>query len=69
MRCSPVRVCPAVSCSPSKLHCVDEDQLVNGLREFISLENQLESSKVSLTQKCDFNLHDAFAIFDQHRFG
>ena len=42
---------------------------MNGLREFISLENQLESSKVSLTQKCDFNLHDAFAIFDQHRFG
>jgi uncharacterized protein (DUF2164 family) len=48
----------------STLHVQEEDALVNGLRDFISLERELESSKVTLTSKPDFNLHDAFVIFD-----
>jgi Ca2+-binding EF-hand superfamily protein len=33
------------------------------------LERELESSKVALTLKPDFNLHDAFRIFDHHHHG
>lgn len=42
---------------------------MNGLRDFISLERELESSKIQMTMKPDFNLHDAFVIFDQCRVG
>ena len=69
--CSPVR-CSPVRCSPVKrpiLHLYEEDQLVNGLRDFIALEREVESSKVALTLKPDFNLHDAFRIFDQGHYG
>lgn len=63
--------CP-IRCSPVKrpiLHLHEEDQLVNGLRDFIALEREVESSKVALTLKPDFNLHDAFRIFDQGHYG
>ena len=71
VRCSPVR-CSPVRCSPVRrpiLHLYEEDQLVNGLRDFIALEREVESSKVALTLKPDFNLHDAFRIFDQCHYG
>lgn len=42
---------------------------MNGLRDLISQERELETNKVTLTMKPDFNLHDAFVIFDQHRHG
>ena len=61
MRCSPVK--------RPILHLHEEDQLVNGLRDFIALEREVESSKVALTLKPDFNLHDAFRIFDQGHYG
>lgn len=64
--CCPVHRSPART-SPAKkaiLHVHEEDSLVNGLRDIISLERELESTKVSLTNKVDFNLHDAFRIFD-----
>lgn len=47
----------------------DEDALVNGLRDFIALEKELEASKITLTQRPDFNLHDAFKIFDRSHHG
>ena len=59
--------CSSIRCSPTKrpiLHLHEEDQLVNSFRDIISLERELESTKVSLTNKPDFNLHDAFRIFD-----
>jgi len=71
VRSSPVRYSP-VRVSPVRrpiLHLHEEDQLVNGLRDFIALERELESSKVALTLKPDFNLHDAFRIFDQGHYG
>lgn len=37
---------------------------MNSLREIITLERELETSKVALTNKPDMNLHDAFRIFD-----
>jgi len=54
--------------SPSRkpiLHLHEEDQLVNSLREMIQLERELESNKTSLALKSDFNLTDAFKIFDR----
>lgn len=43
--------------------------MINGLRDFIALERELETAKVTLTMKPDFNMHDAFVIFDALRHG
>lgn len=37
---------------------------MKGLRELIKTENNIEREKVSLALKTDFNLTDAFKIFD-----
>lgn len=74
---SPVRAACCDDCHDSPTVCVqrpilhlrEEDELVNGLRDFISLERELEASKTALTLKPDFNLHDAFTIFDGSRSG
>ena len=55
--------------SPSRkpiLNIREEDELVHSLRDMIQLERELESNKVSLALKSDFNLTDAFKIFDQN---
>lgn len=54
--------------SPSRkpiLQYPEEDALVQSLREIITLEREIESNKTSLTLKSDFNLTDAFKIFDR----
>jgi Ca2+-binding EF-hand superfamily protein len=71
-RCTPVRHCSHARVSPCKkpiLHLHEEDQLVNGLRDTVAQERELEATKVNLTLKPDFNLHDAFAIFDTNHDG
>ncbi len=57
----PVRVSPV---KKPILPLYEEDQLVNSLRDVVQQERELEASKVNLTLKPDFNLHDAFGIFD-----
>ena len=47
----------------------DEDELVNGLRTLIQNENDIEREKTSLALKSDFNLTDAFKIFDTNYCG
>ena len=44
----------------------EEDHLVYTLKDLISIENQLESAKQSLSLKYDFNLFDAFRLFDKY---
>lgn len=51
------------------LNIREEDELVTSLRDFIQLERELESNKVSLALKSDFNMTDAFKIFDQRYLG
>lgn len=54
--------------SPSRkpiLPLRDEDELVQGLRDMIRIENELESSKTGIALKSDFNMTDAFKIFDR----
>ena len=46
------------------LRLEEEDELVRSLREQISLEKEIENAKISLAQRSDFNLFDAFRIFD-----
>lgn len=41
-----------------------EDETVRALKEYIELESKLENAKVSLALRYDFNLFDAFRIFD-----
>jgi len=64
--CEPVRVSPLAK---PILHLHEEDQLVNGLRDTVAQERELEATKVNLTLKPDFNLHDAFGIFDTNHDG
>lgn len=42
---------------------------MHALRDLISQERELEAAKTTMTLKPDFNLHDAFTIFDNHRTG
>lgn len=71
---SPVR---AASVSPSRmspsrkpiLRVYDEDELVHGLKDLCNAEQDLETAKIALAQKHDFNLRDAFEIFDVPRYG
>ena len=51
------------------LRLEDEDELVRAFREQISLERELENAKISLVQKPDFNVFDAFRIFDLNSNG
>ena len=57
IRRSPVRAQPL-------LRVEEEDELVRSLREQISLEKEIENAKISLAQRPDFNLFDAFRILD-----
>ena len=47
----------------------EEDELVHNLKELIRIENEIEGDKVRLATKPDFNLSDAFKIFDQRGMG
>ena len=72
---SPMR--PAASVSPSRmspsrkpiLRVYDEDELIHGLKDICNAEQDLENSKIALAQKHDFNIRDAFEIFDVPRYG
>ena len=71
---SPARVSPEPPrySSPSRkpvLMVRDEDEMVNGLRDMIRVENDIEREKTSLALKPDFNLTDAFKIFDTNYCG
>lgn len=72
---SPARMAPEPLpryTSPSRkpvLNLRDEDELVNGLRDLIRSENDIEGEKISLALKSDFNLTDAFKIFDVNYCG
>lgn len=48
--------------APSTLNI--EDETVRALKEYIDLENKLENAKINLSSRYDFNLFDAFRIFD-----
>ena len=47
----------------------DEDEMINGLRNMIGGENDVEREKINLALKPDFNMVDAFQIFDTNRDG
>ena len=64
MTSSPVRASP--SRKPT-LRIYDEDELVHSLKELVNLEQELESAKINLALKHDFNMVDAFDIFDVNR--
>jgi len=58
--------------SPSRkpiLRVYDEDELVHGLKDVCNAEQDLENAKIALAQKHDFNIRDAFEIFDVPRYG
>ena len=48
----------------SSMRYNEEKQLVVYLRDLLDLENQLDAAKIDLISKPDFNLVDAFRLFD-----
>jgi Ca2+-binding EF-hand superfamily protein len=71
---SPVRMSPEPRryTSPSRkpvLGLRDEDELINGLRDMIRVENDIEREKTKLAGNPDFNLTDAFKMFDTNYNG
>jgi len=68
---APVVVHPA-RLSPSRkpvLPLYQEDELIHALKEQCNLEQEIETAKINLAHKPDFNLVDAFQVFDQPRYG
>ena len=63
---SPPRVYP--SRKPT-LRPYAEDDLIRNLKEQCSLEAEIETNKIRMGQNYDFNLRDAFEIFDTNRNG
>ena len=58
--------------SPSRkpvLPLYQEDELVHSLKEVCNLEQEIENAKIQLAHKQDFNIVDAFGIFDVPRYG
>ena len=51
------------------LRVFEEDEFVHSLKEQCNLEAELETAKINLARKGDFNIHDSFAIFDLNRDG
>jgi hypothetical protein len=66
---SPVRGSPARGSPGPRLRPHDEDELIYTLKDLCTNEQDLENSKVSLSRERDFNLRDAFEIFDTNRSG
>jgi Ca2+-binding EF-hand superfamily protein len=61
---SPVRGSPGPRLLPRA-----EDELISALKDLCNNEQDLENAKVSLSRERDFNLRDAFDIFDNNRSG
>jgi hypothetical protein len=60
------------SCLDTPCHCLgecNEVQLANAFRDFILLEKELDAGKAMLSQKADFNLTDAYEMFDTENEG
>lgn len=47
----------------------EEEEFVEAMKELISLEHELEIAKQNLALRADFNLYDAFKIFDPTNYG
>lgn len=67
-RSSPIRE-PIRSSPGPRLRPSDEDELVNTLKDLCNNEQDLENAKIALSREPDFNLRDAFDIFDTNRSG
>lgn len=66
--CRPVSVCDPI-CRPLYKPCApltssNEYELVKALYDIIREERDLEAAKINLAKRADFNLYDAFKIFD-----
>merc|ERR1712166_1184691 len=60
---------PARGSPGPKLRPTDEDELIHSLKDLCNNEQDLENAKISLSRERDFNLRDAFDIFDTNRSG
>lgn len=54
--------------NPVGLDQVEQVEFCEALKEIIFLERDLEAAKIDLALKSDFNLMDAFRLFDHRCF-
>ena len=47
----------------------EEDHLIYALKDQIRIEGDLETAKHNIALKHDFNLYDAFRLFDKYNLG
>lgn len=70
-------IAPLVYTSPSRvlpsrkpiLPLYQEDELIHSLKEQCNLEQEIEAAKINLGNRPDFNIVDAFSVFDVPRYG
>lgn len=62
---SPSRYCP----QKAILTLTAEDELVNALKALCTIESHLETAKINLALKPDFNMTDAWNVFDYNQYG
>jgi Ca2+-binding EF-hand superfamily protein len=62
---------PEPDCQPAfdKFDKVEQEESHKMLKEIIFMERELESAKIELSLKPDFNLLDAFKMLDHHNKG
>ena len=68
VRCDPCLPARCLPCKPA-LSSDKEYELVKALYDTIREERDLEQAKVNLAKRSDFNLYDAFRIFDSSSKG
>jgi len=74
---SPPILAPPLYASPSRLApsrkpilpLYQEDELIHSLKEQCNLEQEIEAAKIGLGNRPDFNIVDAFSVFDVPRYG
>jgi hypothetical protein len=44
----------------------EEEKLINAIKDLINIEMEIEKNKQTLSLKSDFNLFDAFRLFDKY---
>ena len=53
----------------NKQNLIEENQMKEYLIELMIIESKIEEEKIELVSKCDFNIEDAFKIFDIYNKG
>ena len=67
-RCAPCRCCLMCHCNPCRCCQLQyenaQNSFISFLKEVMNVENQIEKAKIDLALRSDFNVEDAYRIFE-----